>query len=350
MLDLEAFSLLRLSGQTRPRELVQVANTDTQLRSTLCAHAALLLRSNEIVELHKHQNSDPVRIGKLVKNFGELYAHTDDTDTRAGMLEDFKSLAKLEMTDVKLGDIDGRFFDAHGVLHVPPMLRHVADLFLSYLPELTSVDLGPLCHATSIGSWFLVSCTALTKLDVTPLKHVTKIEMGFLIHCMSLTELNFEQMGPLDQLGTAFLFKCVRLRTIDITPLARITSIANVFLSDCAKLVSLDLGPLSNVTRIGDEFLSGCSGLLRLDLGPLRNVTVIGNGFLKKCSGLMRLDLAPLSNVTHIGNYFMAGCKNILWLNLSVLRRVVHINRTGFLMQCHALREVDYSPVHHAFH
>lgn len=344
-LDLEAFSLLRLSGQTRPQELVQIADTGAHLRSTLCAHAALLLRSDAIVKLRN--GSDPDRIKNYVKNFGILYARTDDADVRAGMLEDFESLMRLETDDVSLGKIDRRFFDGFGILHVPPTMHHVDSYFLGCLP-LISVDLTPLRNVTSIAAWFLGSCSVLISLDVTPLKHVTKIRSSFLAHCKSLTELNFEQIDRIDSVESSFMFNCESLKSICLVPFSQIIDIPARFLNQCRTLTRIDLGPLSNAKYITGGFLSGCSGLVSLDLSPLHKVTGVGLDFLNGCSSLTQLDLAPLSCVLWIGANFLMDCTNIVQLDFRVLTKILYVDRAGFLERCHALHNVDNSSIKRA--
>ena len=65
--------------------------------------------------------------------------------------------------------------------------------------ELTSgmkaLDLTPLSHLTSVGTWFLYRCAGLTALDLGPLAQLTSVGDGFLLDCASLTALDLTPLA-----------------------------------------------------------------------------------------------------------------------------------------------------------
>lgn len=288
-LNTELFNLLRISGQTQSRELIQMANINQYFVNTLHAHAALLLRSNAVLELAQ----GTFDMTSFVREFLQIYGHTNDEDTRHGMLEDIKTLSRITPDGITLGKIDRRCCAGRKILHIPPTMIEIDD---GFSPPGYNVEpcLLPLSHVVSIGRYFLMG-SACVRLDLSPLRLITSIDGYFLSGCRSLVR-------------------------IDLSPLSRVTHIPISFLHGCSSLQELNLTPLKNVTLIAMMFLAECHSLTKLDLTPLSKVTYIGMCFLHKCTSLVDVNINALQSVTEIGPKFLDGCPARTITDMSSLR------------------------------
>lgn len=288
-LDLELFSLLRIAGQTRSSELMQMADTNQHYINTLRAHAMLLLRSNAVLELASGKfDPDP-----FVSSFLKLYGHTADEDTRNGMLEDVKTLARITPSGIDLGHVNNRFVDGLKILHVPPTMTSIDGSFCSYYMG-NDPDLTPLSHVTSIDNCFFLSSNRLTKIDLTPFRLVASIGGWFLYNCCLLERIDLTPLAGIVTIPSWFLSKCNNLIEVDFTPLTHLRRIGSVCLNDCHHLKKVKFASETQIAYIGEQFLANSMSLMDINIDALRNVMVIENGFLYHSPICRIVDLSPV--------------------------------------------------------
>ena len=185
--------------------------------------------------------------------------------------------------------------------------KHVSTNFLVSCTGLTTLDLAPLRHVTSIGSAFLFNCTSLLYIDLAPFSNVVSIGPFFLHSCRKLRSIDLSPLSGIERLSTEFMAQCISLTAIDLTPLANnLTQIDVGVFGGCTKLrnVNLSPSPLPKLKRIDRLFLRGCSSLVDLDISPIANVTIIRKQFLVRCPCLHTIDRKVLANVPSYPNFF----------------------------------------------